>query len=92
MEHIREELVALRGPASDLLIQNILQLAAQGGQLLDSVTCQPYPKTPLIDAFNVKLYSTFAFGMEHWEASALLAEQKGGLEYLSPGLAHPMHV
>jgi hypothetical protein len=45
--------MALRGPASDCLIENILQLAAQGGQLLDPVTCQPYPETPLIDEFNV---------------------------------------
>ncbi|KAJ9605745.1 hypothetical protein H2200_009594 [Cladophialophora chaetospira] len=89
---IHKEISSLTGPPSANLLTAIVQISVSGQPDLAPVIGDSLPKTPVYKAFNMELYERFIpLGQEeHYRAMAVLIKNRGSLDSLPPGLAHPI--
>ncbi|KEF54833.1 uncharacterized protein A1O9_09275 [Exophiala aquamarina CBS 119918] len=91
MKIIRKKLEEIKGPVSDDLLENIMRIMSQGGDLYDGpATLSRYPETPLAEALHLKLYARFEMGLPHFRAIVELIKQRGGLENISTNFSRPI--
>ncbi|KIW66361.1 hypothetical protein PV04_05697 [Phialophora macrospora] len=83
---------SLTQPPSAALIACIMNVSTSGLQDLIPPREQPIPTSPVSKGFNFALYARFKPTEEHYRAAAELVRQRGGLETLPPGLAHPLQL
>lgn len=90
---IGQEMMDLRGPPSELLIQRVLLLTTQGGDPLDSWGLEIHPESPIVKSSNLKGYHRFRIMPEHHRALVYLLKEKGGLDKITMvGLARRLQL
>ncbi|KIW17127.1 hypothetical protein PV08_04318 [Exophiala spinifera] len=94
IEKIRQEMLEIRGPPTEIFIQRMLLLSTQGGDPLDTWGVQTHPESPIVKASNLKGYHRFRIIPQHHRALAHLVREKGGIQSITkvPGLAQKLQL